>query len=57
MILQIFHILHLSDHPSKGFPRIFSPFIFIDPFLRVIGEMEDMEDLEDLEDHGLRIIP
>jgi hypothetical protein len=48
MIFHILHILHLSDHPSKGFPRIFSPFIFIDPFLGVIKEMEDMEDMEDL---------
>jgi hypothetical protein len=35
------------DHPSKGFPTIFSPFIFIDPFPVVIKEMEDMEDMED----------
>jgi hypothetical protein len=45
---MILHILHLSDHLSKGFPIIFSPFIFIDPFLGVRKMMEDMEDMEDL---------
>jgi hypothetical protein len=57
MIFQIFHILHLSDHPAKGIPIIFSPLIFsfVDrvrtadsghrPLSVVIKEMEDMEDL------------
>jgi hypothetical protein len=47
MIFQILQILHLSDHPTKGVPIIFSPFIFMDPFRGMIEEMEDLEDMED----------